>query len=67
MDNNGKVWIVIGGVIAVIGLVFTIAIGILNDKQIKNLVTSCENDGGEAVVKESGFIFTTSYEFKCNR
>lgn len=66
MDNNGKVWLVIGGLIAAIGLVFTIVIGIINDKQINKLVEACEADGGEAIVKEGGFLFTTSYEFKCN-
>lgn len=67
MDNNGKVWLVIGGLIAVIGLAFTIIISIINDNQINRLVEACEADGGEAIVKESGILITTSYEFKCNR
>lgn len=63
--NNGKVWMYIGIAIAVIGLLFTIAMNVVSNQNIERLTAKCERDGGTANVIEHGFILTTSYEFKC--
>ena len=63
--NNGKVWMFIGIAIAVIGLLFTIAMNVVSNQNIERLTAKCERDGGTAQVIENGFILTTSYEFKC--
>ena len=63
--NNGKVWMFIGIAIAVIGLLFTIAMNVVSNQNIERLTAKCERDGGTANVIENGFILTTSYEFKC--
>ena len=61
--NNGKVWMFIGIAIAVIGLLFTIAMNVVSNQNIDRLTAKCEKDGGTAQVIENGFILTTSYEF----
>ena len=63
--SNGKVWMYIGIAIAVIGLLFTIAMHVVSNQSIDRLTAKCERDGGTAHVIENGFILTTSYEFKC--
>ena len=63
--NNGKMWIIIGVAIAVIGLLFTIAMNVVSNQNIDRLSAKCEKDGGTPEVIENGFILTTSYEFKC--
>ncbi|RNC98220.1 hypothetical protein [Lysinibacillus halotolerans] len=67
MGNNGKVWLMIGGLIVVIGVAFSIFFSFVSEKQINQLVKSCENDGGEAIVTKHGFLVTTSYEFECKK
>ena len=64
--NNGKVWMYIGIAIAVIGLLFTIAMNVVSNQNIDRLTARCEKDGGTPEVIENGFILTTSYEFTCN-
>ena len=64
--NNGKMWMIIGAAIAVIGLLFTIAMSVVSSQNIDRLVANCEKGGGVAEVVEKGFILTTSYEFTCN-
>ena len=64
--NNGKMWMIIGAAIAVIGLLFTIAMSVVSSQNIDRLVAKCEKGGGVAEVVEKGFILTTSYEFTCN-
>ena len=64
--NNGKMWIIIGVAIAVIGLLFTIAMSVVSSQNIDRLVAKCEKSGGVPEVVEKGFILTTSYEFTCN-
>ena len=64
--NNGKIWMIIGAAIAVIGLLFTIAMSVVSSQNIDRLVAKCEKAGGVAEVVEKGFILTTSYEFTCN-
>ena len=63
--NNGKVWMFIGIAIAVIGLLFTIAMNVVSNQNIDRLTAKCEKNGGTAQVIENGFILTTSYEFAC--
>lgn len=65
--SNGKMWLIIGIAIAVIGLLFTIAMSVVSSQNIDRLVTQCEKSGREAVVVEKGFILTTSYEFTCKK
>lgn len=67
MGNNGKVWLIIGGLMVVIGVAFSIFFSFVSEKQINQLVKNCENDGGEATVTKSGFLVTTSYEFDCTK
>ncbi|SOC20918.1 hypothetical protein SAMN05880501_11266 [Ureibacillus xyleni] len=67
MGNNGKVWVMIGVIMVIVGIGFQIFFSIVSEKQIDQLIKECENDGGEAVVEKNGFIITTSYEFKCNK
>lgn len=64
--NNGKIWMIIGIAIAVIGLLFTIAMNVVSNQNIDRLTAQCEKDGGTPEVIENGFILTTSYEFTCN-
>lgn len=63
--NNGKVWIFIGVAIAVIGLLFMIAMDVVSGQNIERLTNQCEKKGGTAEVVENGFILTTSYTFEC--
>ena len=65
--NNGKIWIIIGVAIAVIGILFTVAMSVVSNQNIDRLAAQCERDGGVADVKEKGFILTTSYEFTCKK
>lgn len=65
--NNGKMWIIIGVAIAVIGLVFTIAMSVVSNQNLDRHVAQCEKSGGEAEVVKKGFIITTSYEFSCKK
>ncbi|MEK4230014.1 hypothetical protein [Solibacillus sp. FSL H8-0538] len=65
--NNARAWLVIGGIIAIIGLGFTIAMSVIYNKQIDLLVTNCESEGGQAIVEKGGFIVTTSYQFNCEK
>ena len=39
----------------------------VTEKQIEQLVSTCEEDGGKASLTEGGFLFTTSSEFKCEK
>lgn len=66
-SGSGKGWMIIGVVIIIIGLIFGVLFSYLSEKQIDQLVQSCENDGGEAIVEKSGFIITTSYHFECKK
>ena len=63
--NNGKIWMFIGIAIAVIGLLFTIALNVVSNQNIDRLTAKCEKNGGTPEVIENGFILTTSYEFIC--
>lgn len=65
MGSSGKGWVIIGIIMIVIGIIFSIFFSMVSEKQIDQLVGNCEKDGGKAVVEKSGFIVTTSYEFKC--
>lgn len=67
MENNGKIWMIIGFIIIIIGLAFTLIISNINGKQIDKLVNQCEKDGGEAIVQKEGFIITTTYKFECKK
>ena len=44
--NNGKVWMFIGIAIAVIGLLFTIAMNVVSNQNIDRLTAKCEKNGG---------------------
>lgn len=67
MQNTGKFWIVIGISITIIGLVFSIIISNINEKQIEKLVTNCEESGGQVELERQGFLLTTGYHFECNK
>lgn len=65
MNSSGKVWMIFGVIIIVIGIIFSVLFSYLSEKQIDQLVKNCEKNGGEAIVEKSGFIITTSYHFEC--
>lgn len=65
--NNGKMWIFIGVAIAVIGLLFMIAMDVVSGQNIERLSNQCEKNGGTPEVVEEGFILTTSYKFECKQ
>lgn len=67
MSGSGKVWMILGVLIIVIGIIFGVLFSYLSEKQIDQLVQSCEKNGGEAIVEKSGFIITTSYHFECKK
>lgn len=67
MQNNGKFWITIGVIIAIIGIVFSVLISNINEKQIDQLVSKCEDEGGHAEIERQGFILTTGYHYECKK
>lgn len=65
--NTGKLWMIIGFSIAVIGLLFTIAMSVVFNQNIDRLSNQCEKSGKTPIVKEEKFIgFTTSYQVFCD-
>lgn len=66
--HAGKLWLIIGAAIAILGLLFTIAMSVAFNSNIDRLTTSCERDGGQAVVSKQQFLFlTTGYSFECDK
>lgn len=65
--NAGKLWIVIGLMIAVFGIGMTLMTNNVNQKRINEMTTQCEKDGGEALVSKEKSLLTTNYKFECKQ
>ncbi|MEQ6355858.1 hypothetical protein ABNX05_14610 [Lysinibacillus sp. M3] len=66
-NKGGKLWIMIGLLIAVFGLGMTFMTNTMNVKKIDAMTEQCEKDGGEAIVSKEKKFLSTNYSFKCNQ
>ncbi|MGE7112021.1 hypothetical protein [Lysinibacillus sp. NPDC047702] len=66
-NKAGKLWIMIGLMIAVFGVGMTLMTNSLNAKKIDAMTEQCEKDGGEAIVSKDKNFLSTSYSFKCEQ
>lgn len=66
-NNAGKLWIVIGLMIAVFGIGMTWMTSNMSEKKMNELTNQCETDGGKAIVSEEKGLFSTSYQFECQK
>jgi len=64
-NKGGKVWIMIGLLIAVFGVGMTVMTNTMNAKKIDAMTEQCESDGGEAIVSKEKSFLSTNYSFKC--
>ena len=66
--NSGKMWIIIGISIAIIGLLFTIAMSVVFNQNINRLSEKCEKTGGTPIVQTQTFLgLKTSYNVSCDK
>ncbi|KOP72333.1 hypothetical protein AMS59_15475 [Lysinibacillus sp. FJAT-14745] len=66
-NKAGKLWIMIGLLIAVFGVGMTFMTNTMNAKKIDAMTEQCEKDGGEAIVSKEKNFLSTNYSFKCNQ
>lgn len=66
-NKAGKLWIMIGLLIAVFGVGMTFMTNTINAKKIDAMSEQCEKDGGEAIVSKEKNFLSTSYSFKCKQ
>ncbi|MFJ8100306.1 hypothetical protein [Lysinibacillus sp. NPDC096212] len=66
-NKAGKLWIMIGLLIAVFGVGMTLMTNTMNAKKIDTMTEQCEKDGGEAIVSKEKSFLSTNYSFKCNQ
>ncbi len=66
-NNAGKLWIIIGLLIAVFGGGMTIMTNMMNEKKIDAMTEQCEDDGGKAIVSKEKNFLSTNYSFECNK
>lgn len=64
-NKAGKLWIMIGLMIAVFGVGMTFMTNTINAKKIDAMTEQCEKDGGEAIVSKEKNFLSTSYSFNC--
>jgi len=64
-NKAGKLWIMIGLLIAVFGVGMTFMTNTINAKKMDAMTEQCEKDGGEAIVSKEKNFLSTSYSFKC--
>jgi len=64
-NKSGKLWVMIGLMIAVFGVGMTFMTNTMNAKKIDAMTEQCEKDGGEAIVSKEKNFLSTSYSFKC--
>lgn len=64
-NKAGKLWIMIGLLIAVFGVGMTFMTNTMNAKKIDAMTEQCEKDGGEAIVSKEKNFLSTNYSFKC--
>jgi len=66
-NKAGKLWIMIGLLIAVFGVGMTFMTNTINAKKMDAMTEQCEKDGGEAIVSKEKNFLSTSYSFKCEQ
>lgn len=64
-NKAGKLWMMIGLLIAVFGVGMTFMTNTINAKKMDAMTEQCEKDGGEAIVSKEKNFLSTSYSFKC--
>ncbi|QGG52347.1 MULTISPECIES: hypothetical protein [Lysinibacillus] len=64
-NKAGKLWIMIGLLIAVFGVGMTFMTNTINAKKMDAMTEQCEKEGGEAIVSKEKNFLSTSYSFKC--
>lgn len=64
-QNAGKLWIVIGLMVAVFGMGMTFMTNNVNEKRIDEMSKQCEKDGGEPIVSKEKSFLSTNYKFEC--
>ena len=63
--SGGKIWMIIGLMIAVFGFGMTFMTNNVNEKRIDEMTTQCEKYGGKALVSKEKSFLSTNYTFKC--
>ncbi|MGE7129478.1 hypothetical protein [Lysinibacillus xylanilyticus] len=66
-NKAGKLWMMIGLLIAVFGVGMTLMTNTMNAKKIDTMTEQCEKDGGEAIVSKEKSFLSTNYSFKCKQ
>lgn len=66
-NKAGKLWIMIGLLIAVFGVGMTFMTNMISAKKMDAMTEQCEKDGGEAIVSKEKNFLSTSYSFKCEQ
>ncbi|MFJ7888517.1 hypothetical protein ACIQYL_10545 [Lysinibacillus xylanilyticus] len=66
-NKAGKLWIMIGLLIAVFGVGMTFMTNTMNANKIDTMTEQCEKDGGEAIVSKEKSFLSTNYSFKCKQ
>jgi len=66
-NKAGKLWMMIGLLIAVFGVGMTFMTNMINAKKMDAMTEQCEKDGGEAIVSKEKNFLSTSYSFKCEQ
>ncbi|EON71761.1 hypothetical protein [Lysinibacillus sphaericus] len=66
-NKAGKLWIIIGLMIAVFGGGMTLMTNNMNEKKIEAMTQQCEDDGGKAIVAKEKNFLSTSYSFECKQ
>lgn len=65
-NKAGKLWMMIGLLIAVFGVGMTLMTYTMNAKKIDAMTEQCEKDGGEPIVSKEKRFLSTNYSFNCN-
>ncbi|MFJ7665989.1 hypothetical protein ACIQXI_02715 [Lysinibacillus sp. NPDC097195] len=66
-NNAGKLWMMIGLLIAVFGLGMTFMTNTMNENKIDALTKQCEDEGGKAIVSKDKKFLSTNYAFECKK
>ncbi|MFJ7979254.1 hypothetical protein ACIQ1D_02945 [Lysinibacillus xylanilyticus] len=66
-NKAGKLWMMIGLLIAVFGVGMTFMTNTMNAKKNDTMTEQCEKDGGEAIVSKEKSFLSTNYSFKCKQ
>ncbi|MFJ8089994.1 hypothetical protein ACIQ7N_17560 [Lysinibacillus sp. NPDC095746] len=66
-NKAGKLWMMVGLLIAVFGVGLTLMTNTMNAKKIDTMTEQCEKGGGEAIVSKEKNFLSTNYSFKCKQ